>query len=173
MSRRPKRRDYLDAAIVASWRRHEEGEPDIRSGRHGERRYRRSRHSGAKLARHGRIRGRFFHPATGRAAAGSGVLVYDVTNRGRKVILGRLDEAGADADTNNPRSVQDVGLAFHRLAIFQRRRQPRRHAVNWRVGRPNPNPTRRGRNRAGAWSGASATSSILVPARQEMATSCG
>ncbi len=25
---------------------------------------------------------------------GSGVLVYDVTNRGRKVILGRLDEAG-------------------------------------------------------------------------------
>jgi hypothetical protein len=43
---------------------------------------------------------------------GSGVLVYDVTNRGRKVILGRLDEAGADADINNPRSVQDVGLAF-------------------------------------------------------------
>jgi hypothetical protein len=37
---------------------------------------------------------------------GSGVLVYDVTNRGRKIILGRLDEAGADADTNNPRSVR-------------------------------------------------------------------
>jgi Alpha/beta hydrolase domain len=43
---------------------------------------------------------------------GSGVLVYDVTNRGRKVILGRLDEAAAGADTNNPKSVQDVGLAF-------------------------------------------------------------
>jgi len=28
MSRRPKRRDYLDAAIVASWRRHEEGEAE-------------------------------------------------------------------------------------------------------------------------------------------------
>ena len=43
---------------------------------------------------------------------GSGVLVYDVTNRGRKVILGRLDKAGADADTNNPRSVHDIGLGF-------------------------------------------------------------
>jgi Alpha/beta hydrolase domain len=42
----------------------------------------------------------------------SGVLVYDVTNRGRKVILGRLDEAGGNADTNDPRSVQDVGLGF-------------------------------------------------------------
>ena len=45
---------------------------------------------------------------------GSGALVYDVTNRGRKVILGRLDEAGSDADTNNPKSAQDVGLAFTR-----------------------------------------------------------
>ena len=43
---------------------------------------------------------------------GSGVLVYDVTNRGRKVILGRLDEAGADADTNNPRSARDAGIGF-------------------------------------------------------------
>ena len=34
---------------------------------------------------------------------GNGVLVYDVTNRGRKVILGRLDEAAADADTNDPK----------------------------------------------------------------------
>jgi hypothetical protein len=42
----------------------------------------------------------------------SGVLVYDVTNRGRKVILGRLDEAGANADTNNPKTAQDVGLGF-------------------------------------------------------------
>jgi len=39
-------------------------------------------------------------------------LVYDVTNRGRKVILGRLDEAGGSADTNNPRSAQDAGLGF-------------------------------------------------------------
>jgi hypothetical protein len=42
----------------------------------------------------------------------SGVLVYDVTNRGRKVILGRLDEAGGNADTNDPKSVQDAGLGF-------------------------------------------------------------
>jgi hypothetical protein len=42
----------------------------------------------------------------------NGVLVYDVTNRGRKVILGRLDEAGGKADTNDPKSVQDVGLGF-------------------------------------------------------------
>ena len=41
-----------------------------------------------------------------------GVLVYDVTNRGRKVILGRLDEAGGNADTNNPKTAQDVGLGF-------------------------------------------------------------
>ncbi len=41
-----------------------------------------------------------------------GVLVYDVTNRGRKVILGRLDEAGGNADTNDPKSVRDVGLGF-------------------------------------------------------------
>jgi Alpha/beta hydrolase domain len=41
-----------------------------------------------------------------------GILVYDVTNRGRKVILGRLDEAGGNADTNNPKRAQDVGLGF-------------------------------------------------------------
>jgi hypothetical protein len=33
---------------------------------------------------------------------GNGTLVYDVTNRGRKVILGRLDEAPGDANTNDP-----------------------------------------------------------------------
>jgi Alpha/beta hydrolase domain len=43
---------------------------------------------------------------------GSGVLVYDVTNRGRKVILGRLDEAPGDADANDPRTARDAGLAF-------------------------------------------------------------
>src|SRR5487761_1476079 len=43
---------------------------------------------------------------------GGNVLVYDVTNRGRKVILGRLDEAGADADANDPKTARDVGLGF-------------------------------------------------------------
>jgi Alpha/beta hydrolase domain len=43
---------------------------------------------------------------------GGGVLVYDVTNRGRKVILGRLDEAGGNADTNDPKTARDVGLGF-------------------------------------------------------------
>jgi hypothetical protein len=32
-------------------------------------------------------------------------MVYDLTNRGHKVILGRLDETEGNADTNNPRSV--------------------------------------------------------------------
>jgi Alpha/beta hydrolase domain len=41
-----------------------------------------------------------------------GVLVYDVTNRGRKLILGRLDEARGSADTNDPKTAQDVGLGF-------------------------------------------------------------
>jgi len=45
-------------------------------------------------------------------ARGSGTLVYDVTNRGRKVILGRLDEAPGDADTNDPRAARDAGLGF-------------------------------------------------------------
>jgi Alpha/beta hydrolase domain len=49
-------------------------------------------------------------PAASRPAGG--ILVYDVTNRGRKVILGRLDEARADADTNDPKTARDVGLAF-------------------------------------------------------------
>ncbi len=43
---------------------------------------------------------------------GSGTLVYDVTNRGRKVILGRLDEAPGDAATNDPRTARDAGLGF-------------------------------------------------------------
>src|SRR3954451_20699559 len=43
---------------------------------------------------------------------GSGTLVYDVTNRGRKVILGRLDEAPGDANTNAPRTARDAGLGF-------------------------------------------------------------
>ena len=43
---------------------------------------------------------------------GSGTLVYDVTNRGRKVILGRLDEAPGDANTNDPRTARDAGLGF-------------------------------------------------------------
>src|SRR6516225_855684 len=40
------------------------------------------------------------------------VLVYDVTNRGRKMILNLLDDASGSADTNNPKTAQDVGLGF-------------------------------------------------------------
>jgi len=49
-------------------------------------------------------------PAKPRRA--SGVLVYDVTNRGRKMILNLLDDASGNADTNDPKTAQDVGLAF-------------------------------------------------------------
>ena len=49
-------------------------------------------------------------PANPRRA--SGVLVYDVTNRGRKMILNLLDDASGNADTNNPKTAQDVGLGF-------------------------------------------------------------
>ena len=42
----------------------------------------------------------------------NGVLVYDVTNRGRKMILNLLDDAAGNADTNNPKTAQDVGLGF-------------------------------------------------------------
>jgi hypothetical protein len=45
-------------------------------------------------------------------ARASNVLVYDVTNRGRKMIFNLLDDAPGDADTNDPTSVQDVGLGF-------------------------------------------------------------
>jgi hypothetical protein len=54
----------------------------------------------------------FFVLRPAEPARGSGVLVYDVTNRGRKVILGRLDEAPGDADANDPRTARDAGLAF-------------------------------------------------------------
>jgi hypothetical protein len=40
------------------------------------------------------------------------VLVYDVTNRGRKMILNLLDDASGNADTNNPKTPQDIGLGF-------------------------------------------------------------
>jgi hypothetical protein len=40
------------------------------------------------------------------------VLVYDVTNRGRKMIFNLLDDASGGADTNNPETAQDVGLGF-------------------------------------------------------------
>ena len=42
----------------------------------------------------------------------NGVLVYDVTNRGRKMILNLLDDASGTADTNNPKTAQDIGLGF-------------------------------------------------------------
>jgi hypothetical protein len=44
---------------------------------------------------------------------GSGVLVYDVTNRGNKRILQRLDDVGGDpARLNDPRTREDAGLGF-------------------------------------------------------------
>src|SRR5260370_21484269 len=49
-------------------------------------------------------------PAEPRRA--SGVLVYDGTNRGRKMILNLLDDASGNADTNNPKTPQDIGLGF-------------------------------------------------------------
>ena len=42
----------------------------------------------------------------------SGVLVYDVTNRGRKMIFNLLDDAPGNADTNDPKTTRDVGLGF-------------------------------------------------------------
>jgi len=47
-------------------------------------------------------------------AAGSDVLLYDVTNRGAKVALGFFDEAPAGRldDRNDPRSVEDAGNGF-------------------------------------------------------------
>src|SRR6516164_2519438 len=36
-----------------------------------------------------------------------GVLVYDVTNRGRKMIMNLLDDAPAGADANDPRRERD------------------------------------------------------------------
>ena len=49
-------------------------------------------------------------PANPRRARG--VLVYDVTNRGRKMILNLLGDASGNADTNDPKTAQDVGLGF-------------------------------------------------------------
>ncbi|HTT78983.1 MAG TPA: alpha/beta hydrolase domain-containing protein [Stellaceae bacterium] len=44
---------------------------------------------------------------------GSGVLVYDVTNRGNKRILQRLDDAGGDpARLNDPQTREDAGQGF-------------------------------------------------------------
>ncbi len=54
----------------------------------------------------------FFILRPAEQARGSGVLVYDVTNRGRKMIFNLLDDAAGGADTNNPRAARDVGLAF-------------------------------------------------------------
>ena len=40
------------------------------------------------------------------------ILVYDVTNRGRKMIFNLLDDAAGNANTNNPTTADDAGLAF-------------------------------------------------------------
>src|SRR5260370_14119269 len=49
-------------------------------------------------------------PAEPRRA--SGVLVYDVANRGRKMILNLLDDASGNADTNKRKTAQDMGLGL-------------------------------------------------------------
>jgi hypothetical protein len=54
----------------------------------------------------------FFALRPAEPRRGSGFLVYDVTNRGRKMIFGVLDDAVANANTNDPKTAQDVGLAF-------------------------------------------------------------
>jgi hypothetical protein len=41
------------------------------------------------------------------------VLVYDVTNRGRKMILNLLDDASGDADTNNPKNGTGYWIGLH------------------------------------------------------------
>ena len=46
-----------------------------------------------------------------------GVLAYDVTNGGRKMILNLLDDASGGADTNNPKTAQDIGLGLERRAV--------------------------------------------------------
>jgi hypothetical protein len=43
----------------------------------------------------------------------SGVLVYDVTNRGRKMVLNLLDDASGDADTNNPKNGTGYWIGLH------------------------------------------------------------
>ena len=54
----------------------------------------------------------FFILRPAKLRRASGVLVYDVTNRGRKMIFNLLDDASGDADTNNPKTAQDIGLGF-------------------------------------------------------------
>jgi Alpha/beta hydrolase domain len=54
----------------------------------------------------------FFILRPAEPGRGSGVLVYDVTNRGRKMIFSLLDDASGNADTNDPKTAQDVGLGF-------------------------------------------------------------
>ena len=54
----------------------------------------------------------FFILRPGDPSRTSGVLVYDVTNRGRKMIMNLLDDAPASADTNDPNTEHDFGLGF-------------------------------------------------------------
>jgi hypothetical protein len=54
----------------------------------------------------------FFILRPAKLRRANGILVYDVTNRGRKMILNLLDDASGTADTNNPKTAQDIGLGF-------------------------------------------------------------
>jgi hypothetical protein len=70
-------------------------------------------------------------PAEPRPA--NSVLVYDVTNRGRKMIFNLLDDTSGNADTNNPKNGTGHRAWFHPRA----RLQPR--LVRWDSGAPRAN----------------------------------
>src|SRR5580704_11431574 len=64
------------------------------------------------------------------------VLVNDVTNRGRKMIFNLLDDASGNADTNDPKTAQDVGLGFQTASGARSRRPaeaPHRDLVDART----------------------------------------
>jgi hypothetical protein len=74
------------------------------------------------------------------ALRGSGILVYDVPNRGSKRIFNLLDDfvAGDPARTNDPKTREDAGLGFclgRGYSIVWVGLGPRRAARQWRSRR--------------------------------------
>src|ERR1700719_740732 len=100
------------------------------------------------------------------------VLVYDVTNRGRKMILNLLDDASGDADTNNPKRAQDVGSGFT---------LSRGYSLvwsGWDSGAPRANNgvtrgCRQHSKTVSRWCAGSVTSSISAHALRAREMSCG
>src|SRR5215207_486460 len=93
---------------------------------------------------------------------GSGILVYDVPNRGSKRIFNLLDDVPASdpARTNDPRTAADAGLGFC---------LGRGYSLVWSGWDPGaPRSTTASRSPA-----ASATSSCSAPARRATAASAG